>query len=87
MLHRRRTPTALRGARLAALFVSVLPSCVVFLTWRGARAAAAVLADRTASHLEFQLGFGAWLVWASGLLLTFASVRLGVHQKPLVRST
>ncbi|MEY4582312.1 MAG: hypothetical protein RL701_7015 [Pseudomonadota bacterium] len=87
MLHRRRTPVALRGARLAALFVSVLPSVVVFMTWRGARAAAHALADRTVSHIEFQLGSGAWLVWGSGILLTFASLRLGVHKRPLVRST
>jgi len=78
-LHRRRSPSALRRARIAALFVSVVPSVVVFLTWRGAQAAAQTLAEDTARSVEFQLGFGAWLVWASGLLLLWGCARLGIR--------
>jgi len=85
MLFRRRSPAALRAARLAALFVSCLPSGVVFITWLGAREAAQSLAIKHSTRVEFQLGLGAWLVWASGLLLLWGSSMLGMRRKPLVR--
>jgi hypothetical protein len=85
ILYRRRTLAALRAARLAALFVSVLPSAVVLSTWLDAREAARALAIRSAAAIEFHAGLGAWLVWASGLLWVWGSVILGVRAKPKVR--
>lgn len=84
LVFRRRTPAALRSARLAALFVGLLPSCVVWVTWLGAREAAQLLALKRGADIEFQLGFGAWLVWASGLLLTWGSLSLGLRKRPSV---
>jgi hypothetical protein len=81
MLYRRRTPAALRGARLAALFVSCLPSYAVATTWLGARSAAHALSVQRAAPIEFHLGFGAWLVWAAGSVLLVASLRLGTHER------
>lgn len=84
LLYRRRSPAALRSARLAALFVSLLPSCVVTFTWLGAREAADAMSIKQAAYVQFQLGSGAWLVWASGLLLTWGSLRLGLRNHPSV---
>lgn len=85
LLYRRRSGVALRGARLAALFVSVLPSVVVCVTWYGARAAAEAIAGPGQSGAEFHLGFGSWLVFASGLVCCWGSLVLGARAKPRVR--
>jgi hypothetical protein len=85
MLYRRRRPAALRAARVAALFVSLLPSAVVFYTWLGAGEAARALASRSAQRVVFHAGIGAWLVWGSGVLLIWGSVWLGVRRKPVLR--
>jgi len=85
MLYRRRTPRALRGARLGALFVSCLPSAVVLYTLYGAQAAAGALAARTGSAVAFHVGSGSVLVLASGAVLVWGSLRLGVQRGPRVR--
>jgi hypothetical protein len=85
MLYRRRTPQQLRGARLAALFVSCLPTLVVGYTWYGAHRAALALADKTGSSVAFHLGFGSMLVFASAFMLVWGSVRLGLQRRPRVR--
>ncbi|MET0391308.1 MAG: hypothetical protein ABW321_35370 [Polyangiales bacterium] len=85
MLLRRRTPATLRAARVAAVFVACLPSIVVIVTWLGAREAADVLAIKLAGVVEFHLGIGAWLVWASGLSAVAGGLRLGVGGKRFVR--
>lgn len=85
MLYRRRTPREMRGARLGALFVSVLPALVVAYTWYGTQQAAAVLASKSGSPVTFQLGIGSVLVFASTLLLLWGSARLGVQRRPRVR--
>jgi hypothetical protein len=83
MLYRRRTPAAMRGARLGSLFVSCLPSVVVAVTWFGARAAAEAMATSSGGDVTFQLGLGAYLVFFSGALALVGSARLGVQ--PAVR--
>ena len=85
MLFRRRTPAAMRGARLSALFVSCLPSAVVLITWFGARRAAEVMATSSGGELEFRLGLGSVLVLGSGALALVGSLRLGVQPKIRVR--
>jgi fumarate reductase subunit D len=81
MLHRRRTPAAMRGARLGALFVACLPSIVVAVTWYGAAKAAGAMAG----EVTFQLGLGSWLVFVSGVLAIAGSARLGVRRAQRVR--
>jgi hypothetical protein len=79
MLYRRRSGPALRGARLAALFVSVLPSAVVASTWVGARGAAAELAAESRRAIEFHLGAGSWLVFVAAAICCWGSVMLGAR--------
>jgi hypothetical protein len=85
MLYRRRSGAALRGARLAALFVSLWPSAVVAFTWFGARAAAAALAEQSRRAIEFQLGTGSWLVFAGGAICCWGSAVLGARPARRVR--
>jgi hypothetical protein len=82
VLYRRRSGVALRGARVAAVFLSLVPSAVVFYTWLGARRAAQLLA---AGQVEFVLGSGAYLVWIAGALTLWGSAKLGVHEGPRLR--
>lgn len=85
MLYRRRTPVAMRAARVGALFVACLPSAVVAFTWLGARAAAAAMAGKTAGPVVFHLGIGAFLVFGSGVLAVLGSLRLGVKPSSRIR--
>jgi len=85
MLFRRRTPAAMRGARLSALFVSVLPSAVVLITWLGASKAADVMATSSGGEIKFRLGLGSWFVFVSSALALIGSPRLGVQPKTRVR--
>jgi hypothetical protein len=84
ILYRRRSATEMRGARLAALFVSLLPSAVVIYTLFGARAAAARMVDRLRADVELHIGFGAWLVFGATALSIYGSLRFGVRPKPRV---
>lgn len=84
-LYRRRSGAALRGARLAALFVSLLPSAVVASTWFGARNAAAELAAESRRAIAFQLGAGSWLVFAAGAICVWGSLMLGARPARRVR--
>jgi hypothetical protein len=85
MLYRRRTGIEMRGARVAALFVSLLPSAVVAYTLRGANSAALLMADQLQADVHLQIGLGSWLVFAAGGLLIAGSVRFGVKPKVRVR--
>lgn len=85
MLFRRRTPAAMRGARLSALFLSALPSAVVLITWLGASKAADVMATSAGSEVKFRLGLGSWLVFVSGAFALIGSLRLGEQPKTRVR--
>lgn len=81
-LYRRRSPEAMRGARLGTLIVSCLPSAVVLFTWRGAVLAAEAMAS-SGNQVTFRLGLGSYAVFLSGALAIFGSLRLG--QKPARR--
>jgi hypothetical protein len=85
MLYRRRTPRALRAARLGALFVSCLPCAVVGYTWYGTVQAAAALAAKTGGPVSFHVGAGIWLVLASAAVLIWGSARMGTRSGPRVR--
>jgi hypothetical protein len=85
VLYRRRTGPALRGARLAVLFVALLPSAVVLFTWLSVRRAALLLSARTHESAQFTLGLGAWLVWLACLPLLWGAARLGVSAKARLR--
>jgi hypothetical protein len=85
LLVRRRSGPALRGARLSALIVSILPSAVVLFTWFGARAAASQIALQTHGEISFRLGAGALIVWLALLPLLWGSLHLGVPRKLRVR--
>ena len=76
-LYRRRSPAAMRGARLGTLIVACLPSAVVGFTWRGAVAAAEAMAG-TGNHVTFQLGLGSYAVFASGAIAILGSLRMGI---------
>jgi hypothetical protein len=84
-LFRRRTPAAMRGARLSALLVSCVPSVVVLITWIGASSAAEAMATSSGGDVKFQLGSGSALVFVSGALALLGSVRLGVQRAQRVR--
>ncbi|MGD8858537.1 MAG: hypothetical protein PVI30_00895 [Myxococcales bacterium] len=81
LLHRRRTPRALRGARLAAPLLALVPVLSAAWTWRGITEAVALLAERTAQPLTPRLASGAYLLAAAGLLGLVAGLRLGVDQR------
>ena len=83
-LYRRRSPAAMRGARLGTLITACLPSAVVLVTWQGAVAAANAMAG-SGNQVSFQLGFGSYAVFLSGALAIFGSVRLGVRPAQRVR--
>ena len=85
LLARRRTPAQMRGARLAAIFVSLLPGAVVAFTLRGAFAAAARLSQQLHAGWHLEVGLGVWLVaFATGLLL-WGSATLGQRSHARVR--
>jgi hypothetical protein len=84
MLYRRRTGREMRGARLAALFVSILPSTVVIFTLLGARSAAERMAARMQADVQLQIGAGAWMIWLAAVLMIWGSLRFGVRPKPRI---
>lgn len=77
-LYRRRSPAAMRGARLGTLLISCLPSAVVAFTWHGAVAAAEVMSG-SGNQVTFQLGLGSYAVFLSAAPAIFGSVRFGVQ--------
>ena len=85
LLYRRRSPSAMRGARLAALFVSLLPGAVVAFTLHGAQEAAARMADQLRSDLRLHVGLGSWLIAVASIASLWGSAILGTRPKPRVR--
>jgi hypothetical protein len=85
MLYRRRSGPAMRGARMAALFLSLLPSGVVIFTLFGTHEAAQRLAEQLHSNVQLHIGLGAWLVGLASIPLVWGSAVLGVRPKPRVR--
>jgi hypothetical protein len=82
LLHRRRSPRSLRSARLAAAWVACVPSLMVYLTWRGAHDAVALMATRTHQPLLLHAGLGAIVVALAGAVMLVACLRLGVSRGP-----
>jgi hypothetical protein len=85
MLYRRRTGPDMRSARVAALFLSLLPIAVVIYTLLGTRSAALRLAEQLRSDIQLQIGLGSWLVGLASIPLVWGSLVLGVRPKPRVR--
>jgi hypothetical protein len=81
ILYRRRTPWAMRGARLAALLIGCVPALAVLSTWLATRHAVALLADRMRAQLLLHLGSGAYAIWLATLPLLMGASRLGASDK------
>ncbi len=77
ILYRRRSPAALRGARLVVLLLSLLPSGLVAVTLVGVHGAAALMTERMRSAVDMHIGVGAWLVWLAALPMLRAATKLG----------
>jgi hypothetical protein len=77
MLYRRRSPQALRSARLAALFTSLIAPSAVLWTWFGVREAIVLLSARTGEQLTPALSSGSYLVFIATIPAVIASLRLG----------
>ncbi|MFI5306896.1 MAG: hypothetical protein ACHQ53_06080 [Polyangiales bacterium] len=80
ILYRRRTPRAMRAARLAVLLVGGVPAFAAISTWLSSRHAVALLASRTGQELRLELGAGVYLIGIATLTLLVAGMRLGVGQ-------
>lgn len=85
ILLRRRTPSQMRGARLALCLLAALPSVVVAVTLAGASDAAQLLAQKLGGHIQVHWGAGAWLVWIAAIPLLWGSLRFGAQAKRRVR--
>jgi fumarate reductase subunit D len=86
VLHRRRSPAAMRGARLAVLLLSVVPALAVLITLKGVWAAAELLELKTRMATAVQLGAGSWLIGLGCACLIVGGTRLGVSKPVRVRS-
>jgi hypothetical protein len=80
MLYRRRSPQALRAARVAALFTVLIAPVAVLWTWSGVREAVAALAQRNGETIVPALGTGAYLVLLASLPGLWGAFRLGGSQ-------
>ncbi len=78
ILYRRRSPHALRGARLAVVLVGCVPLLSAVSTWFSARRAVALLAARDGQQLQLHVGSGLYAVALASLPLIVAGLRLGV---------
>lgn len=85
VLARRRTPSAMRGARVAVGLLALIPSAVVVVTLENTRAASAQLARTLGAQIHVHVGAGAWLVWSALVPLLWGSLRFGVMPRPRVR--
>lgn len=77
VLYRRRTPQAMRGARLVTLMLSLVPSAAVVWALAGVDEAVGLLAERSGKSLHVDLGAGAIAIWLSALPMIVGSLRLG----------
>jgi hypothetical protein len=80
MLYRRRSPQALRAARLAALFTALIAPIAVLWTWSGVREAVTALAQRNGETLVPALASGGYLVLLATLPALWGAFRLGGTQ-------
>ena len=77
LLMRRRTPLALRQARIAALIVVLVPLIAAWWAWRAAQAATAQLAAREGAAITLHLGLGAYALIVCALISCVGALRLG----------
>lgn len=77
ILYRRRTPLALRRARLAALVSALVAPGAAYWAFETARVATAELAAREGSPIALRLDVGGYVVIACALLSCTAALRLG----------
>jgi hypothetical protein len=78
ILYRRRTPRAMRGARVAVALVACVPALAAAWTWAGARSAVSLLAERTGQPLQMHAASGAYALALGCALMTFGALRVGV---------
>ncbi len=79
VLHRRKSPVELRGARLTVLLLALLPSLIVLSKLLEVRSVAALMANEMRSAVHVHVGAGSWLVWLSALPMLRAGMILGVR--------
>jgi len=77
LLYRRRTPLALRRARLAALVMALVPAAAATWAFAAAQAATAQLAAREGAAIELRLDLGGYALIAFTLLSCIGASRLG----------
>lgn len=81
ILYRRRTPRAMRGARLAAILIGCVPALAVLSTWLATQRAVTLLAERMHAELHLHLAAGAFAIWLATLPLLLGGSRLGASSK------
>jgi hypothetical protein len=77
ILYRRRSPAAMRSARLAVALVACVPVFACAWTWVGADAAVSLLAERTGQELHMHPGLGAYAMMLAAAAMFAGAVRLG----------
>jgi hypothetical protein len=82
ILHRRRSPAAMRSARLAVALVACVPVLTCVWTWLGAHEAVSLLAERTRQDLHMRTGLGAYAIALSAVTMLVGAFRLGVVEQP-----
>jgi hypothetical protein len=70
-LYRRRTPLAMRGARLAGVLLSLAPSAAVIYSMLN------VLRGADRRHVAIEWGWGVYVIFAATVLLFIGSIRFG----------
>jgi uncharacterized membrane protein len=85
VLVRRRSPVAMRSARLALGMLALIPSAVVGFTLLGTHEAAVQMSLDLGGPVRVHLGLGSWLIFVALAPLLWAAVRFGVMRRPRVR--
>jgi len=81
VLYRRRTPAAMRAARVVVPLVALIPGAAALWTLHGVQQAVALLAERTGQALEPSLGVGSYLVFGATFPMLWGGLRLGVTRQ------
>ena len=80
ILYRRRTPSAMRSARLAVALVALVPLIACVWTWVGAHAAVELLAQGTQQELRLRLASGAHAMALAIAAMLAGAARLGTER-------
>jgi hypothetical protein len=81
LLYRRRSPRAMRAARIAALFTVIVPPLTIVWAWSSTLAAVALLAERTGQALHPSLASGGYTVLLATVPGLIGALRLGGRTK------